>query len=112
MGDGAPGQYGSAICCVISSMDVIESPRASQRTLSMADECSHCREELARLTEENAALRRSALAFGGLAERLSVALQEERRAGRRHGTSRDGAETPTDWNFDPTHLRRPTGISG
>ena len=112
VGDGAPGRYGSAICCVMSSMDVIESPRASQRALSMADECSHCREELARLTEENAALRRSALAFGGLAERLSVALKEERRAGRRHGTSRDGAETPTEWNFDPTHLRRPTGISG
>src|SRR5688500_12852019 len=99
--------YGSAICCVISSMDVIERPRASQRTVSMADECSHCREELARLTEENAALRRSALAFGGLAERLSVALQEERRAGRRHG-----AETPTDWNFDPTPLRQPTRIPG
>jgi hypothetical protein len=49
----------------------------------MADECcSRCREEVARLTEENATLRRSALAFGGLAERLSVALQEERRAGR------------------------------
>ena len=73
----------------------------------MADECSHCREELARLTEENAALRRSALAFGGLAERLSVALQEERRAGRRHGT-----ETPTDWNFDPTPLRETTRIPG
>lgn len=78
----------------------------------MADECSHCREELARLTEENAVLRRSALAFGGLAERLSVALQEERRAGRRHGTSRDGAETLTEWNFDPTHLRQPTRIPG
>jgi hypothetical protein len=78
----------------------------------MADECSHCREELARLTEENAALRRSALAFGGLAERLSVALQEERRAGRRHGTSRNGAETPTEWNYDPTHLRQPTRIPG
>jgi hypothetical protein len=93
-------------------MDVIESLRASQRTPSMADECSHCREELVRLTEENAALRRSALAFGGLAERLSVALQEERRAGQRHGTSRDGAETPTAWNYDPTHLRQPTRIPG
>ena len=46
----------------------------------MADDCSRCREELARLTEENAALRRAALAFGGLAERLNLALQEERRA--------------------------------
>jgi hypothetical protein len=59
----------------------------------MADDCSHCREELARLTEENAALRRAALAFGGLAERLNLALQEERRARQRAtGTSRDAAE--------------------
>ena len=78
----------------------------------MADECSHCREEVARLTEENAALRRSALTFGGLAERLSVALQEERRAGRRHDTSRDSAETPTERNYDPTHRRRSSGIPG
>lgn len=48
----------------------------------MAD-CSHCNEELARLTEENAALRRAALAFGGLAERLNLALQEERRSKQR-----------------------------
>ena len=54
----------------------------------MADDCSHCREKLARLTEENAALRRAALAFGGLAERLNVALQDERRARQRSaGTS-------------------------
>ena len=33
----------------------------------MADQCSHCREELARLTEENAALRRAAITFGSLA---------------------------------------------
>ena len=67
----------------MSGMDVIEiaGPRASKGTPFMADECSRCREELARLTEENAALRRSALAFGGLAERLSAALQEERRPG-------------------------------
>jgi len=49
----------------------------------MADDCSHCREKLARLTEENAALRRAALAFGGLAERLNLALQEERQARQR-----------------------------
>ena len=56
----------------------------------MADDCSHCREELARLTEENAALRRAALAFGGLAERLNLALQEERRSRQRSaGGSRD-----------------------
>lgn len=40
------------------------------------------REELARLTEENIALRRSALTFGRLAERLHVALEEERRLAR------------------------------
>ena len=57
----------------------------------MADDCSHCREELARLTEENAALRRAALAFGGLAERLNLALQEERRrASARTGTREIG----------------------
>jgi hypothetical protein len=69
----------------MTGMDVIrfESPRASQRTLFMADDCSHCREKLARLTEENAALRRAALAFGGLAERLNLALQEERRTRQR-----------------------------
>jgi hypothetical protein len=69
----------------MTGMDVIrfESPRASQRTLFMADDCSHCREKLARLTEENAALRRAALAFGGLAERLNLALQEERQARQR-----------------------------
>lgn len=49
----------------------------------MADDCSHCREKLARLTEENAALRRAALAFGGLAERLNLALLEERLARQR-----------------------------
>ena len=61
--------------------------------LFMADEYSHWREELARLTEENVALRRAALAFGGLAERLNVALQEERRARQRYGPSREGAES-------------------
>lgn len=61
----------------------------------MAD-CSHCSEELARLTEENVALRRAALAFGGLAERLNLALQEERRSKQRSaaGTSRDTIVEP------------------
>lgn len=59
----------------------------------MADDCSHCREKLARLTEENAALRRAALAFGGLAERLNLALQEERRARQR---STSGAREVTE----------------
>ena len=70
----------------------IERPRASKRTPDMADECSRCREELARLTEENLALRRAAITFGSLAERLNVLLQEERRARQRLSTSREGGE--------------------
>jgi hypothetical protein len=57
----------------------------------MADDCSRCREELARLTEENAALRRAALAFGSLAERLNLALQEERRLRQRANSPREDA---------------------
>lgn len=73
----------------MTGMDAITfaSPRASKRTVVMADDCSRCREELARLNEENAALRRAALAFGSLAERLNVALKEER-------TSRQHAAGP------------------
>jgi anti-sigma factor RsiW len=48
----------------------------------MTDQCPRCREELARLREENALLRRAADTFGQLAERLDLALQEERRSGR------------------------------
>ena len=79
-------------------MEVIESesPRAFQRVLVMADDCSNCREELARLTEENAALRRAALAFGGLAERLNLALQDERRSRQR------GANAATRESAEPT----------
>jgi hypothetical protein len=75
-------------------MDVIkiERPAASKRIPCMADECSRCREELARLTEENVALRRAAITFGSLAERLNVSLQEERRARQRYNTSREGVE--------------------
>lgn len=58
----------------------------------MADDCSRCREELARLTEENTALRRAALAFGSLAERLNVALQEERRLRQRATSARETTE--------------------
>ncbi len=47
----------------------------------MTDKCQCCREELARLREENSLLRRAADTFGQLAERLDVALKEERRAG-------------------------------
>jgi hypothetical protein len=37
-------------------------------------------------------LRRAAITFGSLAERLNVSLQEERRARQRHSTSREGSE--------------------
>ncbi len=60
----------------------------------MADDCSRCREELARLTEENVALRRAALAFGSLAERLNLALQEERRLTSARETA-DAINCPT-----------------
>ena len=75
----------------MTGMDVItfERPRASKRTVFMADDCSRCREELARLTEENAALRRAALAFGSLAERLNLALQEERKLRQRPTSARE-----------------------
>jgi hypothetical protein len=75
-------------------MDVIEieRPAVAKGISCMADECSRCREELARLTEENVALRRAAMTFGSLAERLNVSLQEERRARPRPSTSREGAE--------------------
>jgi hypothetical protein len=75
-------------------MDVIEieRPAVSKGIRCMADECSRCREELARLTEENVALRRAAMAFGSLAERLNVSLQEERRGKGRHTTSHEGPE--------------------
>ena len=86
-----PTQYGSLAALVMTGMDVItfERPRASKRTVFMADDCSRCREELTRLTEENAALRRAALAFGSLAERLNLALQEERRLRQRATNARD-----------------------
>jgi hypothetical protein len=93
-------------------MDVIrfESPRASQRTLFMADDCSHCREELARLTEENAALRRAALAFGGLAERLNLALQEERLARQRSSNaSRETADAVSHSAASVTRVRAHRG---
>jgi hypothetical protein len=81
-----------------------------QRTLYMADECSHCREELARLNEENAALRRAALAFGSLAERLNAALQEERRV-RQLRQSREGAESRAEWGAAPAQPARCTTVS-
>jgi len=96
----------------MTGMDVIkfESPRAAQRTHFMADDCSHCREKLARLTEENAALRRAALAFGGLAERLNLALQEERRA-RQRSTS-GTREVTESVNHAPATIPRVRSHSG
>ena len=79
----------------------------------MADDCSHCREEIKRLNEENSALRRAAIAFGSLAERLNATLQEERRARlQRHTTSLEGTEPRGDWNSAPQTVRRSTGIQG
>jgi len=77
----------------------------------MADECSHCREELARLNEENAALRRAAIAFGSLAERLNATLQEERRTRQQRLPSREGSESRGDRN-SASSARRTTGIPG
>ena len=74
----------------------------------MADDCSHCREKLAQLTEENAALRRAALAFGGLAERLNVALQEERRARQRSAATFEAADAA----HNPTSVPRMRSHSG
>ena len=45
------------------------------------DDEEWCRERIAELEEENQELRRSALRFGELAERLNVQLREERRQG-------------------------------
>jgi hypothetical protein len=95
----AQRQYGWTTVGVISSVDVmeVESLRASQRILFMADECSHCREELARLKEENAALRRAAIAFGSLAERLNATLLEERRSHQpRLTVGREGTDQRTE----------------
>jgi len=76
----------------------------------MADDCSRCREELARLTEENAALRRAALAFGGLAERLNLALQEERRARQRSSNaSREATDAVTHATTPVTRIRSQRG---
>jgi hypothetical protein len=101
-------KYGSSDGSVISGMEVIEAEptRASQRTPFMADECPHCREELARLNEENAALRRAAMAFGSLAERLNTALLEERRTRQsRHTTTRESVDTRADWGCAPAPAR-------
>jgi hypothetical protein len=95
----------------MTGMDVItfERPRASKRTVFMADDCSRCREELARLTEENAALRRAALAFGSLAERLNLALQEERKLRQR---ATGGRETETVNVAAPAARARHSGMQG
>jgi len=46
------------------------------------DTVSRYQDEIRTLKEENEILRRSARAFGALAERLNVSLQEERRRGQ------------------------------
>lgn len=52
-----------------------------------------CQQRLARLEEENEALRDAAGVFGGLAERLNHALRDERRRGRdRRQERRNAAE--------------------
>jgi hypothetical protein len=43
-------------------------------------DCPQCLDEIARLKAENASLRRMALAMGSLAERLNLALRDERRS--------------------------------
>jgi hypothetical protein len=57
-------------------------------------------EEIRTLREENELLRRSARAFGALAERLHVSLQEERRRGQDRRTQVRAA----------TERRQPTAI--
>src|SRR3954454_15559947 len=85
-------RYVSAGALVMTGMDVIrlERPRTLKRTLCMADDCSRCREELDRLTEENAALRGAALDVGSLADHLILALQEERKLRHRANNTREG----------------------
>jgi hypothetical protein len=46
------------------------------------DVLKRCQDEIRTLKEENEILRRSARAFGALAERLHVSLLEERRRGQ------------------------------
>lgn len=78
----------------------------------MADDCSRCREELARLAEENAALRRAALAFGSLAERLNLALQEERRLRQRATAARETADSVNCATPAGSRVRSQRGMQG
>lgn len=64
----------------------------------MAADCPRCRDEIARLEEENASLRRTALTLGSIAERLNLALREERRSN--HGTRQELARST---GSDMTH---------
>jgi hypothetical protein len=98
----------------MTGMDVItfERPRASKRTVFMADDCSRCREELARLTEENAALRRAALAFGSLAERLNLALQEERKLRQRATPARETTDAVNCSTPAGARVRSHRGLQG
>lgn len=78
----------------------------------MADDCSRCREELARLAEENVALRRAALAFGSLAERLNLALQEERKLRQRATAAREAAEAVNCATPAASRVRSQRGMQG
>jgi hypothetical protein len=78
----------------------------------MADDCSRCREELARLTEENAALRRAALAFGSLAERLNLALQEERKLRQRATPARETTDAVNCSTPAGARVRSHSGMQG
>ena len=78
----------------------------------MADDCSRCREELARLTEENAALRRAALAFGSLAERLNLALQEERNSRQRGTPARETTDAVNCSTPAGARVRSHSGMQG
>ena len=60
---------------------------------SKEDVLKRYRDEIRTLKEENEILRRSARAFGALAERLHVSLQEERRRGQdRRAEARSGLD--------------------
>lgn len=64
-------------------------PPISTELPTTLDECYAM---IRRLLDENAALRRSGAAFGGLAERLNTQLQQERR--RRDREPHDETERP------------------
>src|SRR3954465_820394 len=58
------------------------SRETSQGVMELPTTIHDCQEMIRELVEENAALRKAGADFGHLAERLSLALQEERRRAR------------------------------